>query len=167
MAEAARDEEKWDAYTNTILEFYGPDPLRVDLRRPVAQETIAALRERGLDRPFAVLTAENPCGENVEDEPSGREAATLEERNERRTTALETDLWRSGVRFALVDGVAPDGSYRERCVAVLLPQEEAVRLAGRFGQLALFWYDGWAFWLLPALAEKTVQRLPAPARTSS
>ena len=47
-----------------------------------------------------------------------------------------------------------------------MAREEAVALARRFGQLALFWYDGWAFWLLPALAEKTVQRLPTSRRGS-
>jgi hypothetical protein len=65
------------------------------------------------------------------------------------------------VPFVRVDGVAPDGSYRERCVALLVPAEEGVALARRFDQLALFTFDGEAFWLLPAEVGAPPKRLPA------
>ena len=58
-------------------------------------------------------------------------------------------------------GTAPDGSYAERCVAVRLALREALRLAHAERQLALFWYDGATFWLMPAEADGTPQRLPA------
>ena len=161
-----KDEEKWKAYPNTILEFLGRPPLSVDLRLPVTAEIREQLRLAGLDGPFAVLTAENPCGDNVEDAPTARQAEAREVRNERRTSRLEEELAREGTRFALVDGVSPDGSYREHCVAALLPSSEAVSLARRLDQLALFWFDGTDFWLLAAEAEKGPMRLPPAARPS-
>jgi hypothetical protein len=157
-----KDQEKWKAYPNTVLEFAAPDgALRIDLRKPVTADARAGLRRVGLVEPFAVLTAENPCGENVEDAPTERQAEAREEQNERRTGRLESELIRQGTTFALVDGVSPDGSYREHCLAVVLPEHEAVELARRLDQLALFWYDGETFWLLPAESNQAPTRLPA------
>ena len=109
---------------------------------------------------FGVLTAENPAGDNAEDAPTGREEERREERNERRTSRLERELEEREVRFLLVDGVSPDGEYRERCIAVPLPRDEAATLARRYAQLALFWFDGERFWLLPGLARKEPRPLP-------
>ena len=155
-----KTDEKWDAYHHTVLEFCGPPALRVDLRRPLDEATRDGIRTLGLDGPFAVLTAENPEGENPEDVPSERAAERLEERNERRVSRLERGLTDAGVPFAPVDGSAPDGRYRERCVAALMPRQEAVELARRLDQLALFWYDGTDFWLMPAEADAEPERLP-------
>ena len=161
MTESAQqDREKWKAYPNTVLEFAAGDGLRVDLREPVTAEACEAMRGLGLTGPFAVLTAENPCGDNVEDAPTDRQAEAREERNDRRTGRLEQELTRRKTPFTLVDGVSPDGSYREHCLAVLLPEAEAVGLARRLEQLALFWFDGETFWLLPAEANQPPTRLP-------
>jgi hypothetical protein len=161
MTEPDSEDAKWDAYPNTILEFLGPTPLRIDLRLPVSAEIVDGLRRIGLDGPFGVFTAENPRGENVEDEESARQAEKREEVNDRRTTTLERLLTRSGTPFVLVDGLAPDGDYREHCVAVLTSRSEVVHMAKRFEQLALFWFDGSAFWLVPAEIDQTPRRLPA------
>lgn len=157
------EDEKWSAYHATILEFCGPPPVSVDLRDPVDDDVRARIRSLGIDAPFAVLTAENPNGENPEDAPSEGAARRREERNERRVSRLEQALAAAGVRFALVDGTAPDGSYRERCVAAMMPQADAVALAKRLDQLALFWFDGRDFWLLPAEADARPERLPRNA----
>ena len=154
-------DEKWRAYRNTILEFEATPPLRIDLRERVTGDARAALARLGLGAAFGVFTAENPVGENAEDAPSAHAELAKERANERREGALERDLRDRGVAYVRVDGVSPDGRYREHCVATPMARDDAVALARRFGQLALFWYDGWAFWLLPALAEKSVQRLPA------
>ena len=150
---------KYDAYTNTVLEL--PTGDRIDLRRPVGEADRAALRSAGLTGAFAVLTAENPNGENEEDAPTPTAAARREVANDRRHGALVEALRESAVPFVRVDGVAPDGSYRERCIAVPLPRADAVTLADRLDQLALFWFDGTAFWLLPAEADAEPRRLPA------
>ena len=155
-----KEASKWEAYGETLLRFPGPPATRIDLRQPLDERARRALVALGLDRPFAVLTAENPSGENPEDAPTERVAERREEANDRRTSRLETALREAGIRFAAVDGSAPDGSYRERCVAAMMPQRDAVALAKRLDQLALFWYDGRDFWLLPADVEMEPERLP-------
>jgi len=158
---AGDGDAKYDAYTQTILEVHGAPDARIDLRRPIGPDDRAALASVGLDRPFGVLTAENPHGRNDEDAPTAAEAADRDAENDRRLAALVARLGEEHVPFVRVDGVAPDGGYRERCVAVLLPRDEAAALAERLDQLALFWFDGAAFWLLPAEADATPRRLPA------
>jgi len=160
MSSDATDDEKWGAYGDTILRFPGPPVTCIDLRRPLDEGTRGAIRALGLDGPFAVLTAENPSGENPEDAPSERSAEKRERANDRRVSRLERALEEAGIRFAPVDGSAPDGGYRERCVAAMMPRRDAVSLAKRLDQLALFWYDRRDFWLLPAEADAEAERLP-------
>jgi hypothetical protein len=155
--------EKWRDYGQTILDFGIPPRPRVDLREPIDHATLVDLKRLGLERPFAVFTAENPRGENSEDAPSPAEEETREERNARRESRLEQELRRRGTAFVPVDGSAPDGSYREHCVAALMSREEAIAFARALDQLALFWFDGRSFWQLPAEADAEPTRLPAPA----
>ena len=153
-------EEKWAQYPCTILEFAPPDSLRIDLRRPLGSAERAILAARGLDRPFAVLTAENPVGENTEDEPTGAQKVESDRRNDDRRADLEAQLRAAGADFQPCDGVAADGDYREKGVAVVLPREQAVMLARRFGQLAIFWFDGRNFSLVGAVARNPSEKLP-------
>jgi hypothetical protein len=153
-------DEKWSAYASTILEFAGPPRLTIDLRRPVTDGARRALVDRGLPSSFAVLTAENPRGTNPEDAPTPSAEERREARNDHRVSALDRALERERVAFEPVDGMAPDGSYRERCVAVCMPREAATDLARRLEQLALFWYDGHDFWLMPAAIGEEPERLP-------
>jgi hypothetical protein len=153
-------DDKYDAYTRTILVLSGVLDGRIDLRRPVGDAERRALATVGLDRPFAVLTAENPHGQNEEDLSSPRAERAREAANDRDLATLVDALGRAGAPFVRVDGMAPDRGYRERCVAVVLPQREAMELATRFGQLALFWFDGHGFWLLPAEADEPPVPLP-------
>jgi hypothetical protein len=153
-------DEKWSRYPETILEFAPPDRLRIDLRRPLGAPERATLASLGLDRPFAVLTAENPMGENAEDKPTAEQEAETGRRNAARRAELESQLRKSGAAFQPCDGVAVDGSYREHGLAVVLPRDQAVMLARRFGQLAIFWFDGRGFSLIGALARKPAVKLP-------
>ena len=153
-------DEKWAQYPCTILEFAPPDSLRIDLRRPLGTPERAILASLGLDRPFAVLTAENPMGENTEDKPTATQQAAADSRNDSRRAELEAELRKSGIEFQPCDGVAADGDYREHGVAVVLPREQAVMLARRFGQLAIFWFDGRNFSLVGAVARKASEKLP-------
>ena len=153
-------EDKWAQYPCTILEFAPPDRLRIDLRKPLGAAERATLAALGLDRPFAVLTAENPMGENAEDKPTATQEAVTEGRNATRRDELEAELRRSRIEYQPCDGVAPDGDYREHGVAVVLPREQAVMLARRFGQLAIFWFDGRAFSLVGAVARNPSEKLP-------
>jgi hypothetical protein len=153
--------EKWQSYADTILEFCSDPGLRIDLRRPLADDNLAALAGLGLSRPFAVFTAENPCGENREDAPSAADEERIERRNARHESRLERELLSRRIPFVLVDGVAPNGGYREHCVAAVMGQNEAVAFASSLNQLALFWFDGRSFWQLPAEADAAPRRLPA------
>jgi hypothetical protein len=154
------NEDKWAQYPCTILEFAPPERLRIDLRKPLGAAERATLAALGLDRPFAVLTAENPMGENAEDKPTAAQEAATERRNMTRREELEAELRRAGVEYQPCDGVAPDGEYREQGVAVVLPREQAVMLARRFGQLAIFWFDGRNFSLVGAVARTPSEKLP-------
>lgn len=153
-------DEKWRAYPDTVLEFDADPSLRIDLREPVTDGARTRLAALGLSAAFGVFTAENPVGENAEEESS----PTAEERERRanwsRESRLERELHERGVDHVRVDGVSPGGQYREHCVAALMARDDAVALARRYEQLALFWYDGATFWLLPALAAKSARRLP-------
>jgi hypothetical protein len=153
-------DEKWARYPQTVLEFAPPDRLRIDLRQPLGAPERAILKTLGLDRPFAVITAENPMGQNAEDKPTAEQEAATERRNAARRAELEAELKKSGAEFQPCDGVAADGDYREHGVAVHLPRDQAVMLARRFGQLAIFWFDGRAFSLVGAVARKPSEKLP-------
>lgn len=153
-------DEKWEQYPNTILEFLVPGNPRIDLRRPIGGAERARLRALGLNRPFAVMTAENPWGENAEDKPTDAAEEAAEQRNADRRRRLEQELRDAGVLFVWCDGVAPDGDYREHGVAALLSRERAVRMAIDYKQLAIFWFDGRDFVLVGAVARKPDRRLP-------
>ena len=158
--EESLTDEKWAQYPCTILEFAPPERLRIDLRRPLGAPERAILGSLALDRPFAVLTAENPVGENAEDRPTAAQEAASRSRNDVRRAELEAQLRKSGVEFQPCDGVAADGEYREQGVAVVLPREQAVMLARRFGQLAIVWFDGRNFSLVGAVARNPSEKLP-------
>ena len=97
------NEDKWAQYPCTILEFAPPDRLRIDLRRPLGAPERATLAALGLDRPFAVLTAENPMGENAEDKPTAAQEAATERRNMTRREELEAEQRRAGVEYQPCD----------------------------------------------------------------
>lgn len=163
MPSASRTmEEKWNAYHDTVLVFVDParPVLRIDLRRPDLEALADRLLALGLAPPVAILTAENPCGANAEDAGTERQEEDREARNDRLHTRLVTELRRMGIAFARVDGVSPDGEYRERCVAIPLALEVARALAQRFDQLAFFWFDGWRLWLQPGIADHAPEVLP-------
>ena len=159
MAEQTEARERYAQYPNTILEFDGPGGLRVDLRRRLDDTQRTALAALGLG-PFGVFTAENPEGAHAEDEPTPDAEAERARENARRMQRLLDTLDREGIRHARVDGVAPDGDYREHCVAIAVERDRAVAMAERFDQLALFWFDGRDFWLLPAEADQDARQLP-------
>jgi hypothetical protein len=164
MAEPAESiDAKWDAYHGTVLEFVDDERgcLRVDLRRPDERAIAQRLAALGLEPPVAIMTAENPRGANAEDAPTARQEARQEVRNDDRHATLLAELREAGLPFARVDGVAPDGEYRERCVAVPLGRQEGRALARRLGQLAFFWFDGTRVWLEPGVADHEPEVLPA------
>lgn len=157
--------EKWAAYRGTVLELpgtpAGAPALRIDLRERVPPALAERLRAHGMAPPVAIFTAENPGGEHAEDEGNARAAAREDATNLTRTVTLVEALRETGLPTVRIDGMAPDGSYRERCVGVPMSREDAAGLARRLAQLAFFWFDGERVWLVPGLADQEAEPLPA------
>ena len=123
--------------------------VKVDLREIPSEDAIAALKAAGLDKPFAIMTAFDPRGENLS--PA---------ENERRKRGLDDRLRLGNYRFAQVDACSPDGSHCECSVAVLMPKDKAIDLAREMEQVAFFWFDGKRFWILGALVKTDPLMLP-------
>lgn len=142
----------WARYPETILSFEGPPSLEIDLRDVISADIQMGIRRLGFPATFAVMTAHDPRGRDV----------TAEE-NARLQTALECDLTESQFAFIRVDACSPDRSHCECSVAVNVEQGVAVDIARRYEQVAIFWYDGKAFWLLGVVLESDPLRLPRTA----
>jgi hypothetical protein len=62
--------------------------------------------------------------------------------------------------FTSADGESPDGRHRERGFAIAMGRGDAATLARSHGQLALYWFDGEAFWIDDVRTTRPPQRLP-------
>jgi len=143
--------EEWGDFPSTHLHFVDPPALSVVVRAHVTADVRAALAAHGLTGPFSVITAQDPMGRTQPPDVNARLAAKLQAQ----VTAL-------GVPFGRVEACSPDRSHCEQSVAVVLARHDAVRLACEYDQLAIFWFDGDAFWIVPARSSKPAVRL-APA----
>jgi len=139
----------WPRYPETVLEFSTTPAIEIDLRQVPSENAIRVLTAAGLGKPFAILTAFDPRGENLS-----------RAQNEKRKQELERRLRSSNYRFAQVDACSPDRSHCECSFAVVMPQEKALDLAREMEQVAIFWFDGKRFWILGALAETDPLMLP-------
>lgn len=139
----------WPRYPETILEFATTPAVEIDLRKVPSTAVIEGLKTAGLGQPFAIMTAFDPCGENLS--PA---------ENEERTEQLAARLRSTDYRFVPVDCCSPDRSHCECSFAVVMPQEEALDLARDMEQVAIFWFDGTRFWILGAVAEADPLMLP-------
>ncbi|SIO03955.1 DUF3293 domain-containing protein [Salinivibrio sp. ES.052] len=98
---------------------------------------------------FAILTAFNP-----------RSQPLSEKENQLRNARLAEEMERLGTRYWPMNGGAPDGSWFEPGFAVALEQSDAVALAKKWEQNAIYWVEADTLWLLPALmTEFTPQSL--------
>lgn len=88
---------------------------------------------------YAIVTAWNPASQRV-----GMR------RNARRQRALSRHLADTLV-MGPVWGSAPDECWQEASLLLHIPQGEAIRLAARFGQNALYWVVEGELWLVPVL----------------
>ena len=123
--------------------------VEIDLREVPSESAIAQLRTAGLGKPFAIVTAFDPGGENL----SASE-------NEQRKRELDRRLTSMGYHFVHVDCCSPDRSHCECSVAVTMPRQTALDLARDMRQVAIFWFDGKHFWILGAMVEADPLMLP-------
>jgi hypothetical protein len=142
----------WARYAETILSFTGDQPFEIDLRENLPPSARSQFQERGLQDTFAILTAHDPYGRDL----SSEENKALQAR-------LETELGRDGVHFVRVDACSVDRQHCECSVAIPVDQKRAIAIAVRYEQMAIFWYDGEAIWLIGAMVESDPIRLPRTA----
>jgi hypothetical protein len=146
------DDPGWATYAETILVFPGPDLLEIDLSCPVPLAVAKRLEARGLDRPFGLVTPENPRGHRSSPED-----------NDSRLERFLAELDRHGRHYQRVDGLSPDRRHAERGVALPWPQEDVVALARQWEQSAIYWWDGVRFWVVGALTLTEPWPLGGPA----
>jgi hypothetical protein len=147
----------WAHYPDTVLVFDRSEPglaeaetgLRVDLRAPISEAVRQAFAALGLSDSFAVLTAYDPKGRDLD--PT---------ENRSRAEQLETELRRRSVHYVRVDALSPDGRHCERSVAAALSREDAIAVAAEHQQVAIFWFDGERFWIVAVLADAEPIALP-------
>jgi hypothetical protein len=139
----------WPKYPETVLYFSTTPPITIDLRDAVSPESVEGLKRCGLGEPFAIMTADDPKGEDLP-----------ERENEKRRRELDERLSGRGYNFVAVDCCSPDRSHCECSVAVTMPRGEAIALAKELQQVAIFWFDSERFWILGALVDTDPLMLP-------
>lgn len=142
----------WARYAETLLSFGDGRKLEVDLREPLTDAIRAEFKELGFADTFGILTAHDPYGRDL----------TAEE-NKLLQAQLESELKSDGVRFVRVDACSLDRKHCECSVAIAVDQATAVGIAKKYQQMAIFWYDGEAVWLIGAMVESDPIRLPRTA----
>jgi hypothetical protein len=140
----------WGPYSDTVLHF--PEAaLDLDLRVALPPAAPRQLAKLGLHGPFAVITACNPLGIELDAAANQRLAAVL--------TSLVRERYPGAVA---VQGGSPDGRHQEPGWAIAAPLDQLRRLARAFLQNALFWFDETRFVIVPVLAPGQTLPLPAP-----
>jgi hypothetical protein len=143
------DDSLWTTYANTRLLIGRAPPIKVDLRLPVGDEIRHLLTKLGLGVSFAIVTPFDPRGTRA---PAWQNLA--------RYACTQLLLRFRNLRFVPADGESLDSRHRERGFAIAIGRADAAALARELEQLALYWFDGEAFWIDGALAKRTPQRLP-------
>ena len=143
------DDSLWTEYANARLLIGRPPRIKVDLWLPVSEELEHRLTKLGLGATFAIITPFDPRGTRA---PAWKNLARYV-----RTRLL---LRSRKLRYVPADGESPDSRHRERGFAIAMTRTDAAALARELEQLALYWFDGKAFWIDGALAERKPQRLP-------
>ena len=143
------DDSLWTEYANARLLIGRPPRIKVDLWLPVGEELEYRLTKLGLGATFAIITPFDPRGTRA---PAWKNLARYV-----RTRLL---LRSRHLRCVPADGESPDSRHRERGFAIAMTRTDAAALARELEQLALYWFDGKAFWIDGALAERKPQRLP-------
>lgn len=80
--------------------------------------------------------------------------------NDALAASLQQEAAGLGVTHVCVDACSPDESHCERSVAIALDERSLIDLAHRYEQLAMFWFDGEAFWIIPVHSRNARLQLP-------
>jgi len=140
--------DPWAPYRAAVLEFGTPPSCEIEVSAPVPEATRKHWSKLGLDAAFAVITAHHPFPDKLP-----------EAENESRHRELAEEVARRKWVHVPCTGRSPDGGHEEPGLAVACGRREAISLARRFGQAALYWWDGEALWIEPALASTPREQL--------
>lgn len=146
MSEA---QSSWGSFADTVLDFRCRPPLVLDLRKPIERVGVTRLGDLGFGRSFGIVTAENPRGR-----------ALPEPVNAVRIEALRAEVAGLGVAWLGVVACSPDRSHCEESIAISIEMRSLIGIAQRYDQLAVFWFDGAAFWIEPVRSSNARLRLP-------
>jgi hypothetical protein len=80
--------------------------------------------------------------------------------NDALAASLQQEAAGLGVMHVCVDACSPDESHCERSVAIALDERSLIDIASRYEQLAIFWFDGDAFWIIPVHSRNARLQLP-------
>jgi len=142
-------------YAKTLLAFTkwekgGVSKCTVDVSLLVGPTQARWLRELGLTRPFAVITACNPDG-----------VVTSESTNDTAHEALRDMLNLAAVDTSVACmSCSPDLSHTELGLAVMMERDAVIEVGRHFRQLAIFWYEGEQFSIVPLKQGSAVVPLP-------
>ena len=139
----------WTAYANTLLRIGDRRQIKIDLRLPLSDETRRVLTVLLPEKTFAIVTPFNPGGKRAHSWT-----------NRWRYVRMRAALASRASHFTHADGESPDGAHRERGFAIALGRGDAATLARSYEQLALYWFDGEAFWIDDVRTTRPPQRLP-------
>lgn len=142
----------WARYAETILRFTAGGNLEVDLRESLSDQMRAEFKGLGFRDTFGIVTAHDPYGRDL-----------APEENRQLQVRLESELQASDIHFVPVDACSLDRKHCECSVAIDVDQATAVSIARKYEQMAIFWYDGEAMWLIGAMVESDPIRLPRTA----
>ena len=142
----------WGAFADTLLHFDSTPPHTIDLRRVIDGASRQSLCDLGFERSFGIISAQDPMGLRHPAAENERLAASLQQEV---AALIGTQL--------RVTACSPDGSHCEESIAIALDLRMVIDLADRYRQLAIFWFDGDAFWIIPVRSSKAKVRLPLPA----
>ena len=139
----------WDSFADTVLHFRSGAEWILDLRHEIDAPARIQFGQFGLEQSFGILTAQDPMGVRQTTVINTALAATLQQ-----------EL--AGVQAAhiCVDACSPDQSHCEQSIAIALDLQSLIAIAYRYDQLAIFWFDGEAFWIIPVHSRNARLRLP-------
>lgn len=139
----------WTVYANTVLRIGSRRQIRIDLRLPLSDEMRRVLTDLFPGKTFAIVTPFNPGGTRA---PFWK--------NRWRYQRMRAGLASRTLHFTRANGESPDGTHRERGFAIAVSRGDAAMIARSYEQLALYWFDGEAFWIDDVRATRESRRLP-------
>ncbi len=121
---------------------------KVDMRYPLGPAQLKELEGVEIEAPWVVMASE-PMG-------------TRKPRDQPRVVEFLDEVMQGPFPYMYSTLTDSQETYEVQAMAIALPLEEGIELAGRYGRDFLFWFDGEAFWYMP-VPESAGPRVRLPA----